>query len=101
MEVGPYLVAYAQSLQLLEPGGGPLDDPAGLARSGAWTVPLRAIFGEKDLVQLRPDAGFAARSSAGSRPAYRCRLAAVEATAAPRVLTGHQAEDQRTGSESC
>lgn len=34
MEVGAYLVADSQSLELVEPGEGPLDDPAGLAQSG-------------------------------------------------------------------
>ena len=35
MEVGAYLVADAESLELVEPGEGPLDDPAGLAQAGA------------------------------------------------------------------
>ncbi|KUN57832.1 hypothetical protein AQJ46_45750 [Streptomyces canus] len=35
VEVGAYLVADLESLELVEPGEGPLDDPAGLAQSGA------------------------------------------------------------------
>jgi hypothetical protein len=35
MEVGVYLVADAQAFELVEPGEGPLDDPAGLAQAGA------------------------------------------------------------------
>jgi hypothetical protein len=33
MEVGVYLVADAQAFELVEPGKGPLDDPAGLAQA--------------------------------------------------------------------
>lgn len=35
MKVGAYLVADSESLELVEPGEGPLDDPAGLAQAGA------------------------------------------------------------------
>ena len=35
MKVGAYLVADAESFELVEPGEGALDDPAGLAESGA------------------------------------------------------------------
>lgn len=35
MEVGAYLVADPRPLELVEPGEGPLDDPAGSARAGA------------------------------------------------------------------
>lgn len=34
MEVGAYLVADPESFELVEPGEGPLDDPAGLAQAG-------------------------------------------------------------------
>ena len=32
MEVGTYLVAHAQSFELMQPGEGPLDDPSGPAQ---------------------------------------------------------------------
>lgn len=35
MEVGAYLVADAESFELVEPGEGALDDPSGLAQAGA------------------------------------------------------------------
>lgn len=34
MEVGSYLVAGPQAFELVEPGEGALDDPAGLAQAG-------------------------------------------------------------------
>ena len=35
MEVGSLLVADTESFELMEPGEGPLDDPAGAAKAGA------------------------------------------------------------------
>jgi hypothetical protein len=34
VEVGAYLVADAESFELVKPGEGPFDDPAGLAQAG-------------------------------------------------------------------
>jgi hypothetical protein len=45
MKVGAYLVTDPQAFELVEPGEGPLDDPAVLPRPEPWAVPLRAIFG--------------------------------------------------------
>ena len=40
MKVGAYLAAYSESLELVEPGEGPFDDPAGLAQAGAMGCAL-------------------------------------------------------------
>ncbi len=45
MEVDAYLVADPEALELVEPGEGALDDPAGPVQTGAMGGALRAIFG--------------------------------------------------------
>ena len=40
MQVGAYLVADAESLELVEPGEGALDDPAGLPQAGTMGCAL-------------------------------------------------------------
>lgn len=94
MEVCAYLVADPETLELVEPGEGPLDDPAGLAQSGA----VRGAFpGE-----LRCDAAGPEKptvlvvvvAAVGERPAWSVTWPTSNpADAGHRVQQGHQLSD--------
>ncbi|GAB2813967.1 hypothetical protein GCM10027073_52740 [Streptomyces chlorus] len=78
VEVGAYLVADAQALELVEPGEGPLDHPAGLARARA--VGDAATGDERLDPTLPQQAAVLVKGvgSVGEQPAWPCARASAQ-----------------------
>lgn len=94
MKVGAYLVADSESLELVEPGEGPLDDPAGLAQAGAMDCALAGDLRCDAASPEKPAVFVVVVAAVGEQPARPVtRSPAGTADAGYRVQQWHQLSD--------